>query len=354
VAVTFQVIAGGGRIDSTAGQADSTGVVTLPRWRLGKTADRQAVQVTANSLPLPPAVEAAATSGYNITVRFWGQAMTDAQKAMFLTAAARISGMVVGGVPDADARGSNIDLKTTCNVDGQPILNEVIHHILIFASIQPIDGPGGILARSGPCIVRQDGNRLPAIGIMEFDSADIQTLSGAGSFQEVIIHEMLHSLGYGTVWNDDVATPKRALLINAGTADPRFTGAQAGQACRALGANITCAQSVPVEGTPAPKGTADSHWRKSTFKTELMTGYIDPSPNPISSITAGSMGDLGYSINMADTDFYRLPATTTLRASSVRASGSPLLSSPTHEGWEQMLPIRALLTPDGRLIPVRQ
>src|SRR6185503_13111635 len=230
-------------------------------------------------------------------------AMTAAQQALFTNAAARISGFVTGDIIDANAQ--NIDL-VQCGVTGQPPLNEVIDDVLIFASIQHIDGPGKILAQAGPCLGRSGGTQnqfMPAVGAMQFDEDDINTLTGGGSLQEVITHEMLHVLGFGVLWEDP---PNRAFLTGRDTPDPRFTGPQARQGCVAVGGTVTCATSVPVEGTGGA-GTANSHWRESSFDTELMTGFIDNSPNPLSQMTVGSMADLGYTVNAADFDSYTIP-----------------------------------------------
>ena len=53
---------------------------------------------------------------------------------------------------------------------------------------------------------------------------------------------------------------------------------------------------VPVE-TGGGSGTAGSHWLESTFKNELMTGYLNGVPGQLSSITGGSLADLGYVMN---------------------------------------------------------
>lgn len=37
-----------------------------------------------------------------------------------------------------------------------------------------------------------------------------------------------------------------------------------------------------------------------------MTGFVDAGVNPLSQVTVASMGDLGYSVNLADADPYTL------------------------------------------------
>ena len=326
--VTFIVTAGGGSLSATTATSDANGIVTVPTWRLGKTAVTQTVTASIGTLTF--SVNATVTTNYTIVVRFFGTAMTPAQQALFTNAAARIAGFVTGDIIDANAQ--NIDLAQ-CNITGQPPLNEVIDDVVIYASIRDIDGPGKILAQAGPCLGRPGGTTnqfMPAVGAMQFDAADIDMLAGAGSLQEVITHEMLHVLGFGVLWDDP---PNRAFLTGRDTPDPRFMGPQARQGCVSVSGTVSCATSVPVEANGGA-GTANSHWRESTFDTELMTGFIDASPNLLSLVTIGSMADLGYTVNNADFDSYTIPG------GLLRADASVALN---RTDWERALPIKTLL-----------
>ena len=329
--VTFVVTAGGGSLTAGTATSDANGTVTLPTWKLGKSATPQTVTASIGNITLQ--INAAVATLYNIVVRFFGSPMTSAQQALFTNAAARISGFITGDVIDANAQ--NLDL-TPCGTTGT--LNEIVDDVIIYASIQDIDGQGKILAQAGPCYYRnaapagQPQQFIPAVGSMQFDAADINTLTGAGSLQEVIIHEMLHVLGFGVLWED------RGILSGKDTPDPRYTGTQGRQGCISVGGTVTCATSVPVEGTGGA-GTANSHWRESTFDTELMTGFIDASPNPLSRMTIMSMADLGYAVNTADEDSYAIPG------GLLRASGSTGAGPLHRTGWE-----RRLQTTDLRVI----
>jgi hypothetical protein len=142
-------------------------------------------------------------------------------------------------------------------------------------------------------------NDLPIVGLMEFDSADLAEITALGLLQDVIMHEMLHVIGIGSIWED------KALLVGAGTSDPRYTGAQARAACQAVGGASACATSVPVANVGGP-GSADSHWRESTFNAELMTSDAENGVMPLSSITIGGLADLGYTVNTAPFDNYTI------------------------------------------------
>ena len=340
--VTFAVTEGGGFNLANTATSDANGTVTAPGWHLGKLNIAQTLRASIGSVTKD--IPATITTLYKIDVRFFGPAMSATQQALFFSAKARLEGIVTGDIIDANAQ--NVDL-TQCNITGQPPLNEVIDDIIIYASIQDIDGPGKILAQSGPCLFRtspsgQPQPGQPAVGVMEFDSADINTLTGAGSLQEVITHEMLHSLGFGVIWES------RGLLSGKGTPDPRFTGSGARQGCVAVSGTVTCANSVPLENTGGA-GTVESHWREITFDTELMTGFIDPSPNPLSVMTIGSMADLGYVVNNADSDSYVIPG------GLIQALRSSNPSLPNHIGWEKhFLTPDLLLLENGKVHAVRR
>jgi hypothetical protein len=223
---------------------------------------------------------AATTSPYTIDVRFLG-GLTEIQKAAFTAAADRWVKVIVGDLP-------------SMLVDG-----EVIDDVLILAQGTPIDGPGGTLGQAGPTHLRPasagQAALLPAKGLMSFDTADLAQMEANGTLRDVITHEMGHVIGIGTVWR------RKSLLNGAGTTDPRFTGTQATAEYKMLGGTGSGA-GVPVENTGGP-GTADSHWRETIFRNELMSGFI----NPISRMTVGSLADLGYQVDLDAAEPYQLP-----------------------------------------------
>jgi Leishmanolysin len=63
---------------------------------------------------------------------------------------------------------------------------------------------------------------------------------------------------------------------------------------------------VPVENSGG-LGTADSHWRETVFRNELMSGFIAAPGNPLSRMTAASLGDLGYQVDVDAGEPYVLP-----------------------------------------------
>ena len=224
-------------------------------------------------------VSEARSSNFAIDVRFLG-GLTPTQRAVFEVAAARWSEIIVGDLPPATVEGAVVD------------------DVLIDARGVAIDGPSGILGQAGPTILRNE-SRLPAAGVMEFDIGDLAQLEASGGLLNVIIHEMGHVLGIGTLWR------AQNLLSGAGSPNPIFTGMNAMREFAVLANNPT-PLPVPVANTGG-QGTRDGHWREAVFGSELMTGFLNPAMNPISRLTIASLEDLGYDVNYAAADPYVLP-----------------------------------------------
>ena len=183
--------------------------------------------------------------------------------------------------------------------------------IVIVASVREIDGEDGVLARAGPCVVR-DESRLPAVGALELDATDLARLEEEGNLkdvEEVILHEIGHVLGIGTVWVDH-GLLRNPSVHNTG-ADTHFRGPLAIAAFDERGgAHYNDGEKVPVENTSGP-GAADTHWRESVLGDELMTPFQAVGERDLLSlITVQSLADLGYSVKVGLAETYRIPGST--------------------------------------------
>lgn len=227
---------------------------------------------------------AATSSPFTIEIRFLG-GLNARQRSAFTEAADRWTRIIVGDLPAVRVDGESVD------------------DVLILAQGSAIDGPGRILGQAGPTHVRPStagpAAFLPVKGLMSFDTADLAKMAGEGTLNDVIAHEMGHVLGIGTIWE------RKGLLRRPRTANPAFAGAGAMEEYRLLRAAAR-RRGVPVENTGGP-GTADGHWRETVFRTELMSGFIAESGNPLSRMTAASLGDLGYEVDLAAAEPYELP-----------------------------------------------
>ncbi len=232
-------------------------------------------------------------SEFSIDVRFLG-GLTASQRQVFETAAARWSEVIIGDLPEA-------------TVDG-----ETVDDVVIEARGASIDGSGGVLGRAGPTRIRVP-SFLPIKGIMEFDIGDLSRMEADGSLINVIVHEMGHVLGIGTLWSH------HGLLLGAGTSNPMFTGRRAMEEFAVL-RGAAAPEPVPVANTGGP-GTRDGHWREAVFGNELMTGFLDAGENPLARLTIGSLEDLGYAVNFNSADPFTLQSSLTLAMMGIHAEG---------------------------------
>ena len=264
---------------------------------------------------------------FNITLKYAVPA-TAAQRAVFENAAARWERVVIGDVPSTEG-------PIPSAFQGLPAIADIVDDIIIEVALLPIDGPGAVLGSAGPRYVRYvDG--LPLSGVMFFDTADLAFLDSLGLFDEVIVHEMGHVLGVGTLWNLNIPNVfSRTLRLGTAT-DYYF----AGQYGNTHWADAGGTGYLPIETTGGP-GTAGGHWRESVLRNELMTGYLNLGVNPLSRITSGSMRDLGYGSSLVGED-YTLPVTTTVVTSSTTSAGGNGLDIAKGE---------SLLAPAGLVMP---
>lgn len=237
----------------------------------------------------PVTVSAGPTETFDIEIEFVGTLPPEAEAA-FAAAEARWEQVLTRGIPAA-----NVNAAAGSCLAGAGAVNRTVDDVLIQAKVVADDGPGGRLAFAGPCLIGT-ADKLPRLGRMSFDSADIAPLIANGTLDDVVMHEMGHVLGIGTVWSS------LGLLSGGGTSDPRFTGSRAVAAWSSFNRSGT----VPVEGDYGT-GTRDSHWDEATFGNELMTGFISNFANPMSRLTISSMADLGYLVDVSVADAYSLP-----------------------------------------------
>ena len=210
---------------------------------------------------------------FDIDFQFSGDS---AYRSYFEAAAARWERVIIGDLPGFTVPGYGF-----------------IDDLLISVSISSIDGAGGILGSAAPVWYR-NSSLLPIQGNITFDSADVTRMVADGSFASVVLHEMGHVLGIGSMW-------AREGLSNGFNA---YFGAAGFNAYRQLGGT---GAFVPLE-TTGGQGTAGVHWSDAVFGNELMTGFISGAHNPLSILTIGSLQDQGYSVNYAAADPYSIPS----------------------------------------------
>lgn len=216
---------------------------------------------------------------FNINLTL-GSLLTVSQQTVFANAEHYWESVITGYLPGLGIASLNID------ADGENI-----------------DGLYGVLGYAGPTFgIYQGGYLLATDGIMRFDTADLSFMETNGSLFDVILHEMAHVVGIGTLWGYN------GLYVDG---SGQYTGANALAAYQLE--YDPAATFVPVE-LGGGSGTANGHWNEvdggsgSTglvgllsgeasfgldMKNELMTGWLN-TPTYVSCTTRGGLVDLGY------------------------------------------------------------
>jgi hypothetical protein len=216
---------------------------------------------------------------------------TPAYAPAFAAAAARWEEVITGDLPNVSlAYGGG-----SCH----GAVDETVDDLIIFVKVESIDGVGGALGQAGPCFIRSNGG-LPITGQLRLDEDDLNEAQGLGILEALVLHEMGHVLGFGTLWES------QGLIADAGSPDPYFTGSEAKSAFNDIGGGAYAGTPVPVENTGGT-GTRDGHWRESVFDAELLTGWLNVgSSNPLSSVSAASLADAGYAVDSSAADGFSL------------------------------------------------
>ena len=240
----------------------------------------------------------ASPDGFRIDLVF-ASSVTATQEAAFRGAAERwMTVLAATELPDREAQ------SWSCGNDPRFERHAAIDDVMIVVVVEEIDGPGGTLAQAGPCSVRHP-SYLPIYGRMSFDTADLEGQERVGNLEELVLHEMGHVLGIGSIW--EALELLRNPASEEEAPDTHFTGPLAIEAFDDAGGTGYGGAKVPVENTGGA-GTRNGHWRETVMQTELMTGWSEEgNTEPLSTITIQSLADLGYAVDATAADPYRLP-----------------------------------------------
>jgi hypothetical protein len=310
VTVTFAAGSGAGSVTGATATTDANGIATVGSWTMGSTlslntltASVSGPTVTGSPVTFVASGCDGVGSGYRITLCFTAD-MTTAQKSAFISAAAKWETIITGDLSDVQLSATNLQAGVSCSgrAFGMPA-GTIIDDLLIFATIEPIDGPGAVLGSASPCLIR-NSNTLSIVGSMRFDVADMETF--ASQLDRIILHEMGHVLGIGSLWTQ----PAFNFLVNPSSTgnvlDTYYNGTNGRNGFNAIGGSTyTGGEKVPVENTGGP-GTANAHWRENVLQNELMSGFLNNGTNPLSALTVGALQDLGYVVNNAAAESFSL------------------------------------------------
>ena len=315
---------------------DAAGLASVGSWTVGATtvangntltATATGTEITGNPVTF---TATGVTTLFNIVVRFVGTARSPTQQTAFDNAAAFWTTVIVGDLADIPLSLA----AATCGGVSAPAVNETVDDLLIYVSLEAIDGAFGILGSAAPCRIRSVG-KLPVMGGMKFDTADLPGLETNGNLETVVRHEMGHVLGFGGLWDalGFLQLPSDP-LVAPGVAgnDTFFNGPLAITAFNEVGGTGYAFNKVPVENDNAnySTGSLDSHWREGVFSTELMTPSLNSGvTNPVSKVTVQSFNDMGYVVNSASAEVYVLPGPP---PAALRGQGTILLLNDVWRG----------------------
>lgn len=272
--------------------------------------------------PSPTTTTVKPTSNFTIDIRFLGTPTTT-MRSQIQSSVDWWETALIGDVPS-----TQITATAGSCLKASPAVNRTVDDMMLDVEIVAIDGVGGVLGQAGPCWVRSSDG-LTSWGILRIDLADAGEMLKVGRFDDVIRHEVGHTLGFGTLWEST-----KPLVVRSSSGAIGFKGTAALTEWRNLGGSGT---TVPIETAGGP-GTAGCHWSETAFGVEMMTGYLDTA-NPISRVTIASMKDLGYGVNLAVADSYSLPRTSASRVSANESSSGEVATTeagtePTEHDFE--------------------
>eukprot|EP00924_Labyrinthula_sp_SR-Ha-C_P009421 maker-scaffold_2-snap-gene-23.7-mRNA-1 protein AED:0.00 eAED:0.00 QI:235/1/1/1/1/1/2/88/423 len=257
----------------------------------------------------------------------------------FLLAAAKLSSAVAPTDHNLHlASDRTYTLQDLCGVEtrSNPVLlqeGENIQDLTIVAVIEEIDGFGGLLAFAGPCYI-SSRYELPLFATMKFDSEDLEDVAKYDKLNDLVLHEMMHTLGFGTLWDPfpgssgDYITSTDVLEdavydINGsgdivgrhGDNQPKYVGEAGVRAYQELTGEKQ--GFLPIQGTRVNGekafdeqkdegvGSIDKHVDKDTFQDALMTYFMNfDNRTPLTKMSIASLADLGYTVDDSVADEY--------------------------------------------------
>jgi hypothetical protein len=267
--------------------------------------------------------DAEVNSTYDITWYF-SKDFPAEYKPLFATAASRWESIITGDIPSANGI---FDLASPeCKIPHQSKISS-IDDIKIYISLLPAsqsDGLGGYTRRVEPCLDRGK-SFLPAIGVMQYDPADLASIFPLLTSQKPteidiitskatreITRDMGRVLGYGSSWVKkelmQFSDPDDGTLCGGSVF---YIGSNALREYRLLATTITQTLRLSAGNPDALISKDQCVWSYSSnfFDYELMgnnRSKLNPglpdTPPALSKITIGNMQDLGYTVDYSVAD----------------------------------------------------
>ena len=245
----------------------------------------------------PVRVLAGSRSPFPIELRLRGQALTAAQREVLREAAERVSGLIASAYQPV-----SVDLPARSCDSALPALRERLTHFVVFVIVKDLGDD--LYADAVPCELH-DRTYLPVYALIDLNSRGLNDLPRA-DLLDTMIHELLHALGVGTLWQ-----PEERVALS-GDSDGQSFVRRSGRRLYYTGAKALAAyRQLGGQGVGIPLDPDGGHWNGGVFCSEIASGSagdVTGRVNPVSSVTLAALEDLGYRVDRAGADRFRLAA----------------------------------------------
>lgn len=151
-------------------------------------------------------------------------------------------------------------------------------------------GEGNTIATAGPIYLEQDTYR-PFVGVVHLCISKAASMLDEQAYYEVVVlHEMMHALGYGTIFNY-----MKDMVQNTTVNEMKFQQIVSPKVVDIAKKHFGCdsLNGVLLENDGG-EGTANSHWEITLYSGELMVGWISSTkPNKLTKLTLSWLEDTG-------------------------------------------------------------
>lgn len=186
------------------------------------------------------------------------------------------------------------------DMEGFSTFFEDVDDFLLTVGEISFDGEGGVHGAGSVTAFRTEGSDvgMASQGTLAIDPADVASMMNEGVFNDIVLHEILHALGFGSgeQWEKFLEASQEY------GGSFRFTGESAIAAYNAQHPEIASQDDFANFGVPIEsdfgRGNAGSHWDRATFdKTEgglMATGTSEFYYGGIDAMTLAAFEDMGY------------------------------------------------------------
>lgn len=233
---------------------------------------------------------------FGIEVRFLGAPLGAAQRSAVNEAARRVSALIAS--PFEPVR---VDVPAGECDRGLPALRGRLTRLVVFVRVKRLDDD--LYATGMPCDLH-DGSFLPIYGVVDLNSSGLSELPRTDVL-DTMIHEFLHVLGVGTLWERD------ARISVSGDQDDRVFVKRQGKTTLYVAPRAVAAfRALGGKGAGIPLDPDRGHWAGEVVCSEVLSGSSGDYTgrlNPVSPLTLGALEDLGYRVQARGAAPFRLP-----------------------------------------------